>query len=191
MKNSLLQQIQFIKEIDKLKYIQRKTKLFDSDRCENDAEHSWHLAIMTLVLAEHSNTEIDILKVLKMVLIHDIVEIDSGDVFIFDTTKEHKNTKEELKAAKRIFGILPENQAQELINLWLEFEEGITNEAQFAKAMDRFEPILQNTSNKGGTWREFMVPKEKVIDKTKSISKGSETIWDYSQNEIELIFNKF
>ncbi|WP_425658660.1 HD domain-containing protein [Tenacibaculum ascidiaceicola] len=90
MKNSLLQQIQFIKEIDKLKYIQRKTKLFDSDRCENDAEHSWHLAIMTLVLAEHSNTEIDILKVLKMVLIHDIVEIDSGDVFIFDTTKEHK-----------------------------------------------------------------------------------------------------
>lgn len=191
MKNSLLQQIQFIKEIDKLKYIQRKTKLFDSDRCENDVEHSWHLAIMTLVLAEHSNTEIDILKVLKMVLIHDIVEIDSGDVFIFDTTKEHKNTKEELKAAKRIFGILPENQAQELINLWLEFEEGITNEAQFAKAMDRFEPILQNTSNKGGTWREFMVPKEKVIDKTKSISKGSETIWDYSQNEIELIFNKF
>ncbi|MDP2540582.1 MULTISPECIES: HD domain-containing protein [Tenacibaculum] len=191
MKNSLLQQIQFIKEIDKLKYIQRKTKLFDSDRCENDAEHSWHLAIMTLVLAEHSNTEIDILKVLKMVLIHDIVEIDSGDVFIFDTSKEHKNTKEELKAAKRIFGILPENQAQELINLWLEFEEGITNEAQFAKAMDRFEPILQNTSNKGGTWREFMVPKEKVIDKTKSISKGSETIWDYSQNEIESIFNKF
>lgn len=191
MKNSLLQQIQFIKEIDKLKYIQRKTKLFDSDRCENDAEHSWHLAIMTLVLAEHSNTEIDILKVLKMVLIHDIVEIDSGDVFIFDTSKEHKNTKEELKAAKRIFGILPENQAQELINLWLEFEEGITNEAQFAKAMDRFEPILQNTSNKGGTWREFMVPKAKVIDKTKSISKGSETIWDYSQNEIESIFNKF
>ncbi|CAM1356291.1 HD domain-containing protein [Tenacibaculum ascidiaceicola] len=191
MKNSLLQQIQFIKEIDKLKYIQRKTKLFDSDRCENDAEHSWHLAIMTLVLAEHSNTEIDILKVLKMVLIHDIVEIDSGDVFIFDTSKEHKNTKEELKAAKRIFGILPENQAQELINLWLEFEEGITNEAQFAKAMDRFEPILQNTSNKGGTWREFMVPKEKVIDKTKSISRGSETIWDYSQNEIESIFNKF
>ncbi|WP_425658658.1 HD domain-containing protein [Tenacibaculum ascidiaceicola] len=105
--------------------------------------------------------------------------------------KNIKNTKEELKAAKRIFGILPENQAQELINLWLEFEEGITNEAQFAKAMDRFEPILQNTSNKGGTWREFMVPKEKVIDKTKSISKGSETIWDYSQNEIELIFNKF
>lgn len=191
MKNSLLQQIQFIKEIDKLKYIQRKTKLFDSDRFENDAEHSWHLAIMTLVLAEHSNTEIDILKVLKMVLIHDIVEIDSGDVFIFDITKEHKNTKEELKAAKRIFGILPENQAQELINLWLEFEEGITNEAQFAKAMDRFEPILQNTSNKGGTWREFMVPKEKVIDKTKSISRGSETIWDYSQNEIESIFNKF
>ncbi|WP_428740360.1 HD domain-containing protein [Tenacibaculum sp.] len=190
MKKSLLQQIQFIKEIDKLKYIQRKTKLFNSNRCENDAEHSWHLAIMVMVLAEHSNTKIDILKVLKMVLIHDIVEIDSGDVFIFDTLKEHVNTKEELKAAKRIFGILPENQAEEFINLWLEFEEGITEEARFAKAMDRFEPILQNTSNNGGTWKEFMVSKEKVINKTESISKGSETIWEYSLNEIDLIFNE-
>lgn len=191
MKNSLLQQIQFIKEIDKLKYIQRKTKLFNSNRNENDAEHSWHLAMMVMVLAEHSNTKIDILKVLKMVLIHDIVEIDAGDVFIFDTLKEHNNTKEELKAAKRIFGILPKNQAEEFISLWLEFEEGFSKEAQFAKAMDRFEPILQNTSNNGGTWKDFMVPKEKVINKTKGISKGSETIWEYSLNEIELIFKEF
>ena len=98
--NRLLQQIAFIKEIDKLKYIQRKTKLFNSERHENDAEHSWHLAMMVLVLAEHSNANIDILKVLKMVMIHDIVEIDSGDIFIFDTTKNHDNTEEELKAAK-------------------------------------------------------------------------------------------
>jgi len=99
----ILQQIAFIKEIDKLKYINRKTKLFNSERHENDAEHSWHLAMMTLVLAEHSNVKIDVLKVLKMVLIHDVVEIDSGDIFIFDTTKNHDNTAEELKAAKRTF----------------------------------------------------------------------------------------
>ncbi len=108
----LLQQIQFIKEIDKIKYIQRKSKLFHSDRNENDAEHSWHLAMMALVLADHTNEKIDILKVLKMVLIHDIVEIDAGDTFIFDTTKDHNNTEEELKAANRIFGLLPEKQAQ-------------------------------------------------------------------------------
>ena len=186
--NTLLQQIEFIKEIDKLKYIQRKTRLFNSDRHENDAEHSWHLAMMVLAFAEHSNVDIDILKVLKMVLLHDIVEIDSGDIFIFDTTKNHNNTAEELKAAKRIFGMLPDAQAKEMIDLWLEFENGETNEAKFAKAMDRFEPILQNASNKGGTWREYKVPKERVIDKTKPVALGSKTIWDYSVNEIESVF---
>ncbi|MCL9804964.1 HD domain-containing protein, partial [Flavobacterium amniphilum] len=103
----------FIKEIDKVKYIQRRTKLFNSDRRENDAEHSWHLAMMTLILAEHSDKPIDVLKVLKMVLIHDIVEIDAGDTFIYDTAKNHSNTEEELMAAKRIFGLLPEEQAAE------------------------------------------------------------------------------
>ena len=187
--STLFQQINFIKEIDKLKYIQRKTKLFNSNRLENDAEHSWHLAMMALVLLEHSNTDIDILKVLKMVLIHDIVEIDSGDIFIFDTKKNHDNTQEELKAAKRIFGLLPDVQAQDLIDLWLEFEIGKTNEAKFAKAMDRFEPILQNISNDGGTWREFNVSKNKVIEKTKPVSLGSKNIWDYSLIEIETFFN--
>lgn len=186
--NTLMQQISFIKEIDKLKYIQRKTKLFNSNRKENDAEHSWHLAMMVIVLVEHSNVEIDVLKVLKMVLIHDIVEIDSGDIFIFDTNKNHENTHEELKAAKRIFGLLPNKQAKELIDLWLEFEIGKTHEAKFAKAMDRFEPILQNVSNNGGTWREFNVSKENVIKKTEPVSLGSKNIWDYSLNEIETIF---
>ena len=102
--DNLLKQIAFIKEIDKLKYIQRKTKLCNSDRHENDAEHSWHLAMMTIVLAEHSDEPIDVLKVLKMVLIHDIVEIDAGDTFIYDSTKSHTNTEEKLIAAKRIFG---------------------------------------------------------------------------------------
>ena len=181
---NLLKQINFIKEIDKLKYIQRRTKLFNSNRPENDAEHSWHLAMMTIVLAEHSNQPIDVLKVLKMVLIHEIVEIDSGDIFIYDTVKNHDNTEEELKAAKRIFGLLPAEQAEEFIAIWEEFEAGISSEAKFAKTMDRFEPLLQNTSNNGGTWAEFNVPYQKVYDKKKAIKEGSATIWNYAENLI-------
>lgn len=181
---NLLQQISFIKEIDKLKYIQRKTKLFNSDRHENDAEHSWHLAMMTIVLAEHSDKPIDILKIVKMVLIHDIVEIDAGDTFIYDTVKNHTNTDEELLAAQRIFGLLPEEQAKEFIAIWQEFEDGKTDEAKFAKTMDRFEPLLQNTSNNGGTWTEFDVPYQKVYDKKVAIKDGSSTIWNYAENLI-------
>lgn len=180
----LLKQISFIKEIDKLKYIQRKTKLFNSGRPENDAEHSWHLAMMTIVLAEHSDNPIDVLKVLKMVLIHDIVEIDAGDTFFYDSTKSHTNTDEELIGAKRIFGLLPTEQAEEFIAIWKEFEESVTDEAKFAKSMDRFEPLLQNTSNNGGTWREFNVPYQKVYDKKKVIKDGSTTIWNYAENLI-------
>ncbi|WP_267406746.1 MULTISPECIES: HD domain-containing protein [unclassified Chryseobacterium] len=179
---NLLKQIDFIKEIDKLKYIQRRTKLFNSDRNENDAEHSWHLAMMTLVLAEHSDQPIDVLKVVKMVLIHDLVEIDAGDTFIYDTTKNHTNTEEELLAAKRIFGLLPEVQAKEFLAVWEEFEEGITNEAKFARTMDRFEPLLQNTSNNGGTWKEFDVEYHTVYNKKKAIAKGSSSIWNYAEN---------
>jgi putative hydrolases of HD superfamily len=181
MQDRLSQQINFIKEIDKIKYIQRKTKLINSDRHENDAEHSWHLAMMTIVLAEHSNNPIDILKVLKMVLIHDIVEIDTGDTFLFDTNKNHTNTQEETLAAKRIFGMLPTEQAEEFIAIWEEFEAGESNESKFAKSMDRFEPVLQNTSNKGGTWAEFNVGYEKVHQKLSGIQKGSETIWNLTE----------
>lgn len=180
----LLQQIAFIKEIDKLKYILRRTKLLNSDRCENDAEHSWHLAMMTIVLAEHSNHEIDVLKVLKMVLIHDIVEIDAGDTFIYDSVKNHTNTDEELLAAERIFGMLPNVQAQEFIEIWKEFEACETNEAKFARAMDRLEPLLQNTSNNGGTWAEFDVPYHKVYEKKSAIGLGSVAIWNYAEQLI-------
>lgn len=176
----LEKQVSFIKEIDKLKYIQRKTKLFNSDRHENDAEHSWHLAMMALVLAPHANEAIDVLKVLKMLLIHDIVEIDAGDTFIYDSKKSHSNTIEELAAAERIFGLLPPEQAIELINVWKEFEEGISAEAKFARSMDRFEPLLQNSSNNGGTWAEFKVPYQQVYEKKKIIREGSERIWDYA-----------
>jgi len=178
----LSKQISFIQEIDKIKYIQRKTKLFNSDRCENDAEHSWHLAIMTMVLAEHSDTPIDVLKVLKMVLIHDIVEIDAGDTFIYDTLKSHSNTDNERKAAIRIFGLLPKEQGDELIAIWEEFETGATNEAKFAKSMDRLEPLLQNASNNGGTWKEFDVDYHQVYEKKKVIKEGSTTLWNYAEN---------
>jgi len=180
--DQLLKQINFIKEIDKIKYIQRKTKLFHSDRPENDAEHSWHLAMMTIVLAEHSDVPVDVLKVLKMVLIHDIVEIDAGDTFIYDTQKNHNNTENELIAAKRIFGLLPDEQAEELIAIWQEFEAGETPEARFAKAMDRIEPLLQNTSNNGGTWREFDVDYSKVFEKKKVIAQSSATLWKFAEN---------
>ncbi|WP_281633528.1 HD domain-containing protein [Flavobacterium luteolum] len=180
----LIDQIAFIKEIDKVKYIQRKTKLFNSDRCENDAEHSWHLALMAIVLAEHSNEPIDVLKVVKMVLIHDIVEIDAGDVFIYDTVKSHDKTDEERLAANRIFGLLPEKQAKELIAIWEEFEAGETNEAKFARSMDRLEPLLQNTSNNGGTWKEFGVKYDKVYEKKSVIKNGSESLWNYAEGLI-------
>ncbi|HRG03696.1 MAG TPA: HD domain-containing protein [Paludibacteraceae bacterium] len=183
--NHLLNQIEFIREIDKLKYIFRKTKLINSDRPENDAEHSWHLAMMAIVLAGHANEPIDLEKVMKMVLIHDIVEIDSGDVFAYDTTKSHDNFDEELKAARRIFGILPEEQAEEFINLWIEFEEMKTPESKFARALDRLEPLLQNASNNGGTWREFDVKYDKVIEKKKAIKDGSEELWKFAENLID------
>ena len=180
--DNLSKQLNFIKEIDKVKYIHRKTKLFNSDRNENDAEHSWSLAMMVIVLAEHANDIIDLIKVLKMVLIHDIVEIDAGDTFLFDKNKNHTNTEQELKAARRIFGILPNEQAIEFIAIWEEFEAGQTNEAKFAKAMDHFEPILQNESNNGGTWAEFDVPYKKVHKKKNIIKEGSDTIWNYAEN---------
>ncbi len=182
MNEDLEQQIEFIKEIDKLKYIERKTRLFGSNRHENDAEHSWHLCMMALVLAGHSNESIDILKVLKMLLIHDIVEIDAGDTFLFDQTKDHVNTEEELVAAKRIFGMLPKEQAEAFLALWMEFEEALTPEAKFAKAMDRFEPMLQNASNGGGTWKEFNVPFDTIVEKKKRIAEGAESVWDYAFN---------
>ena len=179
--SQLIKQIEFIKEIDKLKYIQRKTRLFNSDRNENDAEHSWHLAMMAIVLSEHANVPIDVLKVVKMLLIHDIVEIDAGDTFIYDTQKSHDNAAEERMAAERIFGLLPADQAHELLAIWEEFEARQTDEAKFARAMDRLEPLLQNVSNNGGTWREFAVEFDEVYQKKQAIQQGSESIWAYAE----------
>lgn len=183
--NDLEKQVAFIKEIDKIKFIQRKSRLFNSDRRENDAEHSWHLAVMAIVLAQHSDKPIDLLKVLKMVLIHDIVEIDAGDTFFYSSTENHDNREEELAAAKRIFGILPKEQADELIAIWNEFEDAETDEAKFAKSLDRFEPLLQDAVNDGGSWAEFDVPYQKVYDLNKTIKNGSTTMWKYAEDLID------
>ena len=183
--NNLEKQVAFIKEIDKIKFIQRKSRLFNSERRENDAEHSWHLAVMAIVLAEHSDKTIDLLKVLKMVLIHDIVEIDAGDTFFYSSTESHDNIEEELTAAKRIFGILPKEQAEELIAIWEEFEAAETDEAKFAKSLDRFEPLLQDAVNDGGSWAEFDVPYQKVYDLNKTIKNGSTKMWSYAKDLID------
>lgn len=183
--DKLLQQLSFIQEIDKLKYIKRKTRLFNSDRHENDAEHSWHLALMALVLAEYANEPVDVSKVIKMLLIHDIVEIDSGDVFLFDTLLNHDDATAEHKAALRIFGLLPEEQSKEFLTIWEEFEARETPESRFAHAIDRFEPVLQNVSNQGGSWKEFNVDYEKVIRKVGVIDKGSNHIWDFAKMMID------
>ncbi len=181
MTDDLQKQLAFIREIDKLKYILRKTTLFNSNRNENDADHSWHLSLMALVLAGHANQPVDLLKVIKMLLIHDIVEIDAGDTFIYDTQKSHDNTTEEREAANRIFGLLPDDQASDLIAVWEEFEAGQTADAKFARAMDRLEPLLQNSSNNGGTWAEFDVRYDAVYAKKKIIQNGSDTIWQYAE----------
>ncbi|MFV0376042.1 MAG: HD domain-containing protein [Mangrovibacterium sp.] len=184
LNDELARQIAFIKEIDKVKYIRRRTKLFNSNRNENDAEHSWHLALMALVLSDYANTKIDLLKVLKMVLIHDLVEIDAGDTFLYDQTKPHDNTEAEQQAAQRIFGLLPERQAEDFLRTWVEFEEGLSDEAKFARSMDRLEPLLQNTSNNGGTWKEFGVKYQTVHEKKKVIREGSSALWDYAEKLI-------
>ncbi len=182
---NLLKQIEFIKEIDKIKYIQRRTKLFNSNRNENNAEHSWHLAMMAIVLSEYSDLKIDLLKVIKMVLIHDIVEIDAGDTFLYDQVKSHDNTEDEKKCAERIFGILPKKQARDFLEIWTEFENGISNEAKFAKSLDNLEPILQNASNNGGTWKEFSVKHKTVYDKKKIIKRGSTELWNFTKTILE------
>jgi putative hydrolase of HD superfamily len=172
----LKQQIDFIIEIDKLKGVIRKTKLFDGSRCENDVEHSWHLAMMAMVLSEYANEKVDVNKVMKMVLIHDLVEIDAGDVFIYDKNRSDQYEKEVL-AAEKIFGMLPEDQATDLKETWMEFEKKESIEARFANALDRMEPLLQNYLNKGDTWKKFGISSEKVYKHNEQVGNGSNELW--------------
>lgn len=183
-------QIEFIIEIDKLKSIIRQSYVTDCSRKENDSEHSWHLAMMAFILAEHANTEIDVLKVIKMVLIHDIVEIDAGDTYAYDTKGHEDKSEREIQAAERLFYILPNDQAAELRYLWDEFEERKTNEAKFAAALDRIQPILLNYLSKGRAWKDNNISTEQVIERNKHTKEGSNAIWEYVKEIVDLSFEK-
>lgn len=183
--NRLSQQMTFLHEIDKLKYVLRKTCLFNSTRNENDAEHSWHLCLMAILLAEHSPEPVDLLKVLKMLLIHDLVEIDAGDTFLYDPARTSQHSAAEEAAAKRIFSLLPQDQGDELYALWHEFETADNADTRFARAVDRLQPVLQNLTNGGGTWAQHQVPLNTILTKVSGIKNGSPALWDYMLEEIK------
>ena len=172
------QQFDFIKEIDKEKFIQRQTRLSDNVRRENDAEHAWHMAIMTVLLSEYANEKIDVLRTVTMLLIHDIVEIDAGDTYAYDTEGLKTQKAREDAAKERIFSILPEDQKQELISLFDEFEAFETAESKFAHAMDNLQPLMLNNSNGGNDWKEHGVCADQVYGRQRKTRLGSEKIFE-------------
>lgn len=176
-------QITFIMEIDRLKHVLRRNPLLDGSRRENSAEHSWHLAMMAMLLAEHANQPVDVLHVVKILLIHDIVEIDAGDTFLYDRDGNDHEQREQ-RAAERIFGLLPATQRDELYTLWREYEELETAESQFARALDRLMPLLHNYHNHGGTWQEYGITHDQVYQANSIMAQGSQTIWEYAQTII-------
>jgi len=181
----LQQQIAFIIEIDKLKSIYRQSIIIDKTRNENDAEHSWQLAMMAVVLLEHANTKvIDPLRVIKMLLIHDLVEIDAGDTFAYDDVGHEDKYERELAAAERIFGLLPDDQSVELLTLWKEFEERETAEAKFAAALDRLAPMLLNYHTGGKSWNDHGITSDQVLQRNRHINDGSTDLWEYAKSFI-------
>jgi putative hydrolase of HD superfamily len=182
----LAQQLQFIVEIDKLKRVLRQTLLTDESRQENSAEHSWHLAIMAILLTEYApSSEIDVLHVIKMLLVHDLVEIDAGDTFCYDVQGNLDKAVREAQAAKRIFGLLPEDQGAELRNLWEEFEAQETPAAKFAAALDRIQPLLHNQQTRGGTWRIHGITREQVLLRMQPVKDGAPALWPVVEKIIE------
>jgi putative hydrolases of HD superfamily len=182
----LEKQVRFILEVDKLKEIFRQTICTQSRRAENDAEHSWHLCLAVIVLAEHANeSRLDVLKVLKMVIIHDLVEIDAGDTFAYDTARMTGQHEREAKAADRIFGLLPSDQEAEFRTLWDEFEEKRSPEAKFAAAIDRFQPVLLNCSTEGAAWKRHAVTADRVRDRNSPIADGSRDLWEKAASMIQ------
>lgn len=181
----LEKQIAFLLEMDKAKQVFRKTRLLDGSRYENDAEHSWHLAVMALVLAEHAKESVNLCRVVKLALAHDIVEIDAGDTFAYDEQGRQSQAERERLAADRIFNLLPPDQAAEFRGLWEEFEAQETPEAKFAAAIDRLAGMLPNYHNQGGGWRENQVPVKKVWTRNQVIEHGSPTLWEYARQLIE------
>lgn len=176
----LEQQFEFIREIDKEKFIGRQTYLSDGKRKENDAEHAWHMAIMTILLSEYANEEIDVLKTVTMLLIHDIVEIDAGDTYAYDEEAKKTQKEREQKAAERIFGLLPPDQGEKFKKIWEEFEARETKEARFARTMDNLQPVMLNDETDGKAWVEHGVHLEQIMKRNQNTAEGSETLWEYA-----------
>ena len=181
MDKRLKQQFDFIQEADKEKFIGRQTYLTDGVRKENDAEHAWHMSLMAILLSEYSNHPVDVLKVVTMILIHDIVEIDAGDTYAYDESAKETQRERELQAADRIFNLLPEDQAEKFRKTWDEFEERKTPEAVFARTMDNIQPIMLNALSGGRSWEENQVRLQQILDRNSITPKGSEALWNYAK----------
>lgn len=181
----LEQQIQFVLEIDKLKRVLRQTLLTDGSRRENSAEHSWHIALMAVILAEYASEPVDILRVIKMLLIHDLVEIDAGDTFCYDLQGNQNKAEREAEAADRLFNLLPPDQAVELRALWEEFEAQATPAARFAASLDRLQPILHNQQTEGHTWQQHGVTSDRVLHRMAPVKTGAPDLWTFVQQVID------
>lgn len=185
MDERLKKQMDFIREIDKAKSVFRQTYLADGSRRENDAEHSWHLAVMAFLLAEDASRTVDVLKVVKMVLIHDLVEIDAGDTYAYDEAGATDKRERETKAADRIFGLLPEDQGSRFRALWEEFEAYETAEAKFAHVLDNCQPLLLNDASDGLSWSEHGVRKSQIYKRNERTAEGSREIWEYMKELVD------
>lgn len=181
----LREQIGFIVEIDKLKGILRQSLVLEDGRQENDAEHSWHICMMAVLLREYAAGEVDVLKVVEMLLIHDIVEIDAGDTFAYDAAAHADKAAREEKAAERLFGLLPAEQGTRLRRLWDEFEARQSAEARYAAALDRLQPMLLNFYGKGGGWKRHAIGKEQVVEYNRHMAEGAPALWEYARGLIE------
>ncbi|MCF7482248.1 HD domain-containing protein [Vibrio sp. J1-1] len=182
----LEKQLKLLIELDQLKNVLRRTRIKSAGgRLENSGEHSWHVALMAVLMEEHANAPVDICRVMKMLLIHDVVEIDAGDTFVYDTAASKEQAEKEIKAAERLFGMLPRDQGKELLALWHEFEAAQTDDAKYAKALDRLIPMLLNYHNDGQSWKEHGVTREQALTINKRIELGSVTLWDKAKEIIE------
>lgn len=178
-KERLDKQFDFCRELDKEKFIGRQTYLTGGERKENDAEHAWHMATMAILLSEYANEPIDLLKTVTMILMHDVVEIDAGDTYAYDEKGKKTQAERELKAADRLYGMLPPEQAKKYKDLWLEFEEQKTIEARFARAMDNIQPMMLNALNNGKAWEEHGVFLSQILKRNEHTHTGSEILWNY------------
>ena len=183
-KERLEKQLDFIREIDKEKMIKRQNYITDCETREDDAQHAWHMAIMTLLLKEYANEDIDVLKTVTMLLIHDLVEVYAGDTYAYDEEGKKTQAEREAKAADKLYGLLPEDQGDYLKNLWYEFEEQKTPEAKFARTMDCFQPLILNDATDGRAWKEHGVKRSQVLKRNERVRLGSEQIWEYEKENL-------